>query len=237
MVHFSRGIFMDLPRLCFHTYSVQSLDKTVVSQTVLCAEPGVKVDWRVEDVREEEVEQGPELVEVVLERRSRQQETVGGLELTHDLRQLWTDLSREENGIRKNKPYIWSILTRDMLQCKYWRTLFLMPFTNCVKHNWGFMHIFLIICFITTKASNDQIIRNCRMAWVGSYLLSPTLSLSKITLSYPLLCLSINLSTYQSFYLPIYLYLSQYLSIYLPTYLLSIYLPTYLPIFLSTYLS
>ena len=36
----------------------------------------------VEDVREEEVEQGPQLMEVVLERSAGQEEPVGGLELT-----------------------------------------------------------------------------------------------------------------------------------------------------------
>ena len=42
----------------------------------------------VEDVRKEEVEQCPELVEVVLQGSTSQQETVGGTKLSYNLRQL-----------------------------------------------------------------------------------------------------------------------------------------------------
>ena len=39
----------------------------------------------VEDVRKEEVEESPELVEVVLEGSAREQETIGCTELTNNL--------------------------------------------------------------------------------------------------------------------------------------------------------
>ena len=42
----------------------------------------------VEDVRQKEVEQCPELVEVVLERGASQEETVGRTELSNNLREL-----------------------------------------------------------------------------------------------------------------------------------------------------
>ena len=45
----------------------------------------------VEDVGKQEVEEGPQLVEVVLERGASQQEAVSRLEVAHDERQLDTE--------------------------------------------------------------------------------------------------------------------------------------------------
>lgn len=43
---------------------------------------------RVEDIRQEEVKESPQFMQVVLQWGSCQQQPVGGLELTHDLREL-----------------------------------------------------------------------------------------------------------------------------------------------------
>ena len=53
----------------------------VVAKTGVGVEPFVKVVGGVEHIREQKVEEGPQLVKVVLERGSSQEETVGGLDL------------------------------------------------------------------------------------------------------------------------------------------------------------
>ena len=50
--------------------------------------PGVEVFGRAEDFRQEEVEKRPELVQIVLKRRSGQQQPVRRLELPYDLGQF-----------------------------------------------------------------------------------------------------------------------------------------------------
>uniref|UniRef100_A0AAG5DLD8 Uncharacterized protein n=1 Tax=Anopheles atroparvus TaxID=41427 RepID=A0AAG5DLD8_ANOAO len=69
-------------------HGVQPLDQRVVVHALVRVEPAVEVIGAVEDVRQQEVEQRPELVQVVLQRRTGQQQPVGGLELAQDLRQL-----------------------------------------------------------------------------------------------------------------------------------------------------
>ena len=55
-------------------HSVQALHQGVVAQARVCAEPLVEVFGAGEDLWQKEVEQRPELVEVILQRRAGQQE-------------------------------------------------------------------------------------------------------------------------------------------------------------------
>ena len=67
---------------------MQSGDQVFVFKTAVGIEPGIKVISVVEHIRQQEVEQGPQLVQVVLQGGARQQQAVGRLELSDNLRQL-----------------------------------------------------------------------------------------------------------------------------------------------------
>ena len=67
---------------------MKPLDQSVVAEALVGVEPLVKVLGRREHLGKEEVEKGPQLVEVVLERSSGQQQAVGRLQLSHHKRQL-----------------------------------------------------------------------------------------------------------------------------------------------------
>ena len=67
---------------------MESLDEGLVTEGVVGVEPLVEVVRAVEDLGQEEVEEGPELVEVVLERSPGEQQPVGGLDLPDDHAQL-----------------------------------------------------------------------------------------------------------------------------------------------------
>lgn len=98
----------------FETYSVKTLHQLLITQTVVCVKPRIKVLRRkcgnvliqehfhlnnynvelallgdsylcgVEDIRQQEVEQSPQLMEVVLQWCSSQQQAVGCFEFSHD---------------------------------------------------------------------------------------------------------------------------------------------------------
>ncbi len=68
--------------------SVQTLDELLVLKAAVFAEPGVEVVCRIEDIGQKEVQQRPELVQVVLQRSARQQQSVLGLQLAHNVCQL-----------------------------------------------------------------------------------------------------------------------------------------------------
>ena len=64
--------------------SVKPFDQSVVAEALVGVEPLVKVLGRGKHLGKEEVEKGPQLVEVVLERRSSKKKTIGRLELTNN---------------------------------------------------------------------------------------------------------------------------------------------------------
>ena len=69
-------------------HGVQAFDQSVVAQTVVGVEPFVEILRVVEDIGQEEVEQSPQLVQVVLQRRSGDQQPIGCFELSDNFRQF-----------------------------------------------------------------------------------------------------------------------------------------------------
>lgn len=59
-------------------------DHLLMITTGMRLEPGIKVISRGKDVREQKVEEGPQLVQVVLQGSARDEEATGGVEFTDD---------------------------------------------------------------------------------------------------------------------------------------------------------
>lgn len=69
-------------------------DKICVVKATLSIEPGIKIFGWVKNVWQQEVEERPELVKVILQRCAGQQEPVSGLKFSNNFWELWEENER-----------------------------------------------------------------------------------------------------------------------------------------------